>query len=198
MSLAVRNTERVLSRRRDDKNVESRLFYFKTCCSQAARYAKAFSVHNVIRICRTGSYCKSTFRTCMSNSRRRASKVGLTPLRFNPQFSPSGFIALARQKLKNDAKPPIEPPKAAYAQYFASNRQLVGYSRSLTNVFNSIRREHIDRLAMHTNQQLLRLDRLISMDVYAPRQGKTKERRSRTREAIRHCDVRKSRLSLRV
>ena len=118
-----------------------------------------------------------------SSSVKGSNRIGSFRSRVFPH---ADFIALARQKFKGDARPTKEPPRAAYASYFAPSRQVVGYARSHTNVFNSIRREHIDRLAMHTNQQLLRLDRLISTDVYVPRLGKSKERRSRARRAASH------------
>lgn len=62
--------------------------------------------------------------------------------------------------------------------------QTIGFSRIHTSYLRRLRKDRLDRIAVHTAQILFRLDQLTRKDVDIPPIGDTKERRSKF-----YCDT---------
>ena len=103
----------------------------------------------------------------------------------------SGLFSLAKQKIKHvqDSFKNSNDSSEFYTQYFScsssdycSKQQYMGYTRSYTHYFESMRRNKVHQMSVNIKQLLLRVELLTNTNEHIPPPRNTKERRSRTIE----------------
>ena len=101
-----------------------------------------------------------------------------------------GLFSLAKQKIKSvqdNFSTTAAEQLNSYAPYFSfdssypPSKQTEGYSRSFNDQFHRIRKARLDQISIETARLLLRLEQLTSTGDQVPKNGNTKERRSKFR-----------------